>query len=426
MSFWSQLDYVGIDEYAAISDAQNGGANPDPTLAQLIAGWENAPTDPTTSAMTGGLSLIRYYENVALTLGTPLLFTELGYNSAPDAASQPFFTSSSTYDPTLQANLYKAFITAWRNDGNTSLQGVYIWNWEPDPSTVGAGSGPNWTPQDDTGSLQVIKAGYSAATACFAAGTRIATPMGKCAVEALRPGMLVLNVAHEPRAVTWIGHRRVDLRRHARPQDAQPVRVCSNAFGPGMPRRDLFLSPDHAVFTCGTLIPVRYLINGRTILRAPCEAVQYFHVELAHHDIILAEGLACESFLDTGNKSDFDNGGAVVRMHPAFAREVWQERGCAPLVTDGPAPRVGAARPARSGRHARPPHDRRPRLATCRRRSGAAAGDPRLHVPLHHSRNRVRRAAGFALRGAGRTAGRGDRPSSAWALPYPGSSTPAK
>ena len=133
VSFWSKLDYVGIDEYAAISDANNGGTNPDPTLSQLIAGWKNTPTDPTTKAMTGGLSLIKYYENVAATIGKPLLFTELGYNSAPDAASQPFFTSSSTYDPTLQANLYQAFITAWKADGNTSLEGVYIWNWQAQP-----------------------------------------------------------------------------------------------------------------------------------------------------------------------------------------------------------------------------------------------------------------------------------------------------
>jgi hypothetical protein len=122
VSFWNQLDYIGIDEYAAISDASN------PTLAQLIAGWEDVPTDPTTKQMTGGLSLIQYYENIAATLKMPLLFTEIGYNSAPDAASQPFYTSSAKYDPTLQANLYKAFFTAWAAQGNTSLEGVYIWN----------------------------------------------------------------------------------------------------------------------------------------------------------------------------------------------------------------------------------------------------------------------------------------------------------
>ena len=210
VSFWSQLDYVGIDEYAAISDANNGGANPDPTLTQLIAGWEDTPTDSTTYAMTGGLSLIKYYENLAATIGKPLLFTELGYNSAPDAASQPFYTSSNTYDPTLQANLYQAFLTAWKAQGNTSLQGVYLWDWEPNPANVGAGSSPSWTPQGNTGALQVVDTGFSAATACYAAGTRIATEDGDCPVETLAVGQQIKLAAGGSAPVVWLGHRRVD------------------------------------------------------------------------------------------------------------------------------------------------------------------------------------------------------------------------
>jgi VCBS repeat-containing protein len=155
INFWSPLDYVGIDEYAAISDAAN------PTLQDLINGWEDAPTDPTTSAVTGGLSLIQYYENLSTALDKPLLFTELGYNSAPDAAEQPFYTSSSTYDPALQNLLYEAFIDAWEAQGNTSLQGVYLWDWEPDPSNVGAGVDPSWTPQGNTGALQTLDAAFS-------------------------------------------------------------------------------------------------------------------------------------------------------------------------------------------------------------------------------------------------------------------------
>lgn len=353
VSFWNQLDYIGIDEYAAIWDAQNGGANPDPTLAQLIAGWENTPTDPTTKAMTGGLSLIKYYENVAATLNKPLLFTEIGYNSAPDAASQPFFTSSSTYDPTLQANLYKAFFTAWQDKGNTSLQGVYIWNWEPDPSTVGAGTNPSWTPQGNTGSLQEIKAGFSAATACYAAGTRIATINGECCVENLVVGDLVKvhgggGEHHAP--IVWLGHRHVDCTTHPQPHDVWPVRVRSGAFGPGVPHRDLLLSPDHAVFVAGdaedgaqgVLIPIRYLINDATITREPVDRITYWHVELPRHDIILAEGLAAESYLDTGNRRAFTNYGPVIDLHPDFGRDAWDTRACAPLVLSGP--RLAATR----------------------------------------------------------------------------------
>jgi len=72
-----------------------------------------------------------------------------------------------------------------------------------------------------------------------------------------------------------------------------------------MPARPLVLSPDHAVFTDGVLIPVRYLINGASIAQIPTERVGYWHVELERHDVLLAEGLPCESYLDTGKSRRF-------------------------------------------------------------------------------------------------------------------------
>jgi hypothetical protein len=40
------------------------------------------------------------------------------------------------------------------------------------------------------------------------------------------------------------------------------------------------------------------------------EEVTYYHVELATHDVILADGLPCESYLDTGNRAAFEGGEA--------------------------------------------------------------------------------------------------------------------
>jgi hypothetical protein len=51
---------------------------------------------------------------------------------------------------------------------------------------------------------------------------------------------------------------------------------------------------------------------------------------------VLAEGLAAESFLDTGNRGAFENGGALVQAHPDFALRVWETASCAPLVVSGP------------------------------------------------------------------------------------------
>ena len=171
---------------------------------------------------------------------------------------------------------------------------------------------------------------------CYAAGTRIATERGAVAVEHLCVGDRAILAGGGTAPVTWLGHRRVDCRRHPRPEDVRPVRIAAHAFGLGRPQRDVLLSPDHAVFVDGVLIPVRYLLNDATVRQEAVDAVTYWHVELPAHDVLLAEGLPAESYLDTGNRAAFVEGGAVVTAHPDFARAVWHGKGCAPLVTEGP------------------------------------------------------------------------------------------
>jgi autotransporter passenger strand-loop-strand repeat protein len=172
--------------------------------------------------------------------------------------------------------------------------------------------------------------------ACFAEGTRIATARGLVAIERLRAGDAVVTHAGAVRPVVWLGHRRVSCRRHPRKADVQPIRIGAHAFGLGRPQRDVLLSPDHAVFAEGVLIPVRYLLNDATVRQDDVESVAYWHVELDAHDVLLAEGLPAESFLDTGNRAAFANGGTMVQADPHFARDVWTRAGCAPLVTAGP------------------------------------------------------------------------------------------
>jgi hypothetical protein len=89
------------------------------------------------------------------------------------------------------------------------------------------------------------------------------------------------------------------------------------------------------VFIDGVLIPIRYLINGATIVQEPTNEVIYWHVELPRHDILLAEGLACESYLDTGNRGAFENGVGPTMLHPDFALRVWESKSCAELVLGG-------------------------------------------------------------------------------------------
>jgi hypothetical protein len=178
--------------------------------------------------------------------------------------------------------------------------------------------------------------------ACFRAGTRLTTPDGPVAVEDLDPGDLVVTGFGTALPVRWVGHRTLHCGRHARPWDVMPVRVAVGAFRPGAPSRDLWLSPDHALFVDGVLIPVRYLLNGVTVVQEAADEVTYFHVEVegpegtAVHSVVLAEGLPAETYLDTGNRAAFANGGAVMQADPDFALDIWKRAGMAPLVLDGP------------------------------------------------------------------------------------------
>jgi len=202
------------------------------------------------------------------------------------------------------------------------------------------------TPLDPSGSLLPVtttnpgNGGLALVTTtlpCFAAGTRIATERADIAVEALRVGDRVRTLLRgKAQPVVWIGHRHIDCTRHPQPHKVWPVRISAGAFGPGQPCRDLWLSPDHAVYVIDALIPVKQLINGATIVQVPVDAVTYYHVELHRHDVLLSEGLPAESYLDTGDRWNFVNGSEPVVLYPDFSSRVWEAGGCAPLIVTGP------------------------------------------------------------------------------------------
>jgi hypothetical protein len=175
--------------------------------------------------------------------------------------------------------------------------------------------------------------------ACFAAGTLIEAPSGPIQVEELAIGDEVTTVLGGPGRIVWVGSRLVDCALHRAPETVWPVRVRAGAFGENVPVRDLFLSPDHAVFVNGVLVPVRLLVNGTNIVQVKRASVMYYRVELPRHAVILAEGLTVESYLDVGGRANFGER-AVVRLFPDFssrpgAAAVWETQGAAPPVMGG-------------------------------------------------------------------------------------------
>jgi hypothetical protein len=103
-----------------------------------------------------------------------------------------------------------------------------------------------------------------------------------------------------------------------------------------MPATDLLVSPDHAVYVDRVLIPIRLLVNDQTVRQELTEKIAYYSIELAQHDVLLANGMPAEAHLHTGERASFSNGGGVIALYPDFSSRMWGVQNCAPVVQAGP------------------------------------------------------------------------------------------
>lgn len=142
---------------------------------------------------------------------------------------------------------------------------------------------------------------------CFATGTLIATPGGLRRVETLQAGDLVTTRDEGPQALRWAGHVHVDARRLDLQPNLRPIRIAANSLGPGHPKRDLVLSPQHRVLVrspivqrmfgvCEILVAAKHLVTLPGIeVMTPPHGVGYHHLLLDHHQILCSEGAWTES-----------------------------------------------------------------------------------------------------------------------------------
>lgn len=171
---------------------------------------------------------------------------------------------------------------------------------------------------------------------CFLTGSRIATSEGSVCVEELTVGALVMTHSGQARPVRWLGHRGIDCSRYADPAVVWPICIRAGAFSEHQPARDLWVSPGHSILVDGMLMQAGTLVNGASILQVARERVEYWHVELDSHDILIAEGLPAESYLDIGNRTAFIEGGDFLEAYPDFQPKHCADF-CRPLVLQGPA-----------------------------------------------------------------------------------------
>ncbi len=300
----SGTEYIYSGSIANDTTVANGGVVVANFHGQVVSATINSGGYEVLSGGTASFT--------SMNIGASILLPNLGYNSSTetvnfDSSTDLLTVSSGTYvsSQTLAGN-YSGDSFALSNYPNGSFSETLV--------TLG---GPP----------------------CYCLGTLILTNRGERAVEDLGIGDHVITLSGAARPIRWIGRRHLNLLRHPAPDQVRPILIRADAIADGAPRRDLRVSPDHAVLFGRGLIPARLLVNGASIQQeVECQSTTYYHVELDTHDILLAEGLPAESYLDTGNRGLFENAEAPLILHPD-GREGQEQRiatSCRPFV-DQPA-----------------------------------------------------------------------------------------
>ena len=171
------------------------------------------------------------------------------------------------------------------------------------------------------------------AVVCYLRGTHIRTPEGERRIEELKIGDQVITLSGESKPIKWIGRQRFKKSSERWPTNFEPIRINRFALDERTPHRDLYLSPNHAVYIDGVLIPAKYLINGLNITQCAPEGtdvIDYLHIELFGHEVIYAEGATAETFgSQRAARDQFDNFYEYYRMYQNKDEAAYPP--CAPL-----------------------------------------------------------------------------------------------
>jgi hypothetical protein len=160
---------------------------------------------------------------------------------------------------------------------------------------------------------------------CYCRGTMILTDQGEVAVEELVIGDRVATISGVSKPIKWIGRRSYEGRFIAGSRLVLPIRISEGAIDDGIPARDLWISPEHALYFDGVLVPAVQLVNGTSIVQAEAvDELEYFHIELEAHDVIFAECAPAETYVDCDNRGMFQNGADFAALYPDDARPVWE------------------------------------------------------------------------------------------------------
>ncbi|QEE86989.1 hypothetical protein EOV40_014820 (plasmid) [Acetobacter oryzoeni] len=241
-----------------------------------------------------------------------------------DALSDFTFNNVAPGDNIIIKNDYHSSSEKLIDSGDGKIEIVYYNSWAPTEANVVAtfnvATKPDGTYYKASDfSLSKDSADNTTTFVCFLSGSLIQTPSGTTSIENLTVGDDVVSYVDgvaTPRRVTWTGQAHCNVRAHLPDDEAgYPVRILKDAISNGVPFKDMLITAEHCLFFDGQFVPVRMLVNGRSIFfDKSITSYDYYHIETEAHSIIMADGMLTESYLDTGNRSAFLQKGNVVSI----------------------------------------------------------------------------------------------------------------
>lgn len=143
--------------------------------------------------------------------------------------------------------------------------------------------------------------------AFFTPGTVILTPSGERPVEQLAVGDQVLTRDHGVQTIRWAGQRTLDYGNLHSNGHLRPVLLRQASIAPGLPERDMMLSPNHrvvieavrtALFFAGdkALVAAKHIVNSKSIRQVDVLGVTYVHFMCDRHETVMANGVWVECF----------------------------------------------------------------------------------------------------------------------------------
>lgn len=272
---------------------------------------------------------------------------EQGYSSHNEYYSVVSSTEESTHGDILGTVDHDSF---YATSGKSITGKLNLKNY-PNQTTFTVGDGYNAVQNDKTGVLRdtrLLNLGDSAYTLelthgthtripCFLAGTLIETSKGRIAVEALQIGDELVIYSKKSKIykpIIWTGYKQITVNpRLADDLAAYPVRIVKGALGNNKPYKDMLITAEHCLCFNDQFIPVRMLVNGRSIYYDySMTSYTYYHIECEEHAVICADGILTETYLNTGHRQAFSINDKVVALR--YNQKEWAKDAALPLVTD--------------------------------------------------------------------------------------------